>query len=109
MLSDVLADDIVFKPPTYWKTREGKPTAMLLLGNVIEIFENFEYHREWIDGDNWALEFSANIGELSLKGVDLMHVEDGVITELEVLIRPPSAVEALKVEMGKRLAALGMM
>ena len=108
LLDEVLAEDITFRPPTYWKERQGKAVTKLLLSNVVEIFEDFEYRRQWIDGDEWALEFSARIGDLHLKGIDLMHLEDGEIVELEVLIRPPTAVEALKNEMGRRLTELGM-
>jgi hypothetical protein len=106
-LGDLLADDVTFRPPTYWKTRHGKPITMLILSTVVEIFENFEYHRQWIDGDDWALEFSARIGGLALKGVDLIRLERGKIVDFEVLVRPPNAVDALRQEMAARLAALG--
>lgn len=106
-LGDLLADDIAFRPPTYWKARNGRPTTMLILSTVMEILEDFEYHRQWIDNNNWALEFSARIGDLQLKGVDLIRLEDGKIVELEVIIRPPNAVVALGTEMGNRLTGLG--
>ncbi len=106
-LDELLADDVTFRPPTYWKTRNGKPVTMLILSSVMEIFEDFEYHRQWIDDNDWALEFTARIGDLALKGVDLITLQDGKITDLEVVIRPPNAVDALRHEMGIRLAALG--
>lgn len=107
LLDDLLDEDITFRPPTYWKNREGKPLAMLILSSVMDIFEDFEYHRQWIDGNDWALEFSARIGDLVLKGVDLIRIQDGKIVDFEALIRPPNAVSALRQEMGERLAALG--
>ncbi len=107
LLTDLLADDITFHPPTYWKVREGRPTTMLLLSTVMQVFEDFEYHRQWIHSDSWALEFSARIGDLELKGVDLMQIEDDRIVDLEVLIRPPNAIVALRNQMGERLAAFG--
>lgn len=106
-LDDLLDDHVSFRPPTYWKTRIGKPITMLILSSVMEIFEDFEYQRQWIDGGNWALEFSARIGDLALKGVDLIRVENNKIVDLEVLIRPPNAINALRHEMVTRLAALG--
>ncbi len=106
-LDDLLHENVTFRPPTYWKNREGKPVTMLILSTVMDIFEDFEYHRQWIDDDNWALEFTARIGDLELKGVDLIRLEDGKIVDFEVLIRPPNAVSALRHEMGERLAALG--
>ncbi len=106
-LDDLLDDNVSFRPPTYWKTRIGKPVTMLILSSVMEIFEDFEYRRQWIDGENWALEFSARIGDLTLKGVDLIRIENNKIVDLEVLIRPPNAINALRHEMITRLAALG--
>ncbi|MDH5422147.1 MAG: nuclear transport factor 2 family protein [Acidimicrobiia bacterium] len=106
-LDELLADDVTFRPPTYWKTRSGKPVTMLILSSVMEIFEDFEYHRQWINENDWALEFTARIGDLGLKGVDLITLQDGKITELEVVIRPPNAVEALRQEMAVRLATQG--
>ena len=106
-LDDLLDDNVSFRPPTYWKTRIGKPITMLILSSVMEIFEDFEYRRQWIDGGNWALEFSARIGDLALKGVDLIRLENNKIVDLEVLIRPPNAINALRHEMVTRLAALG--
>lgn len=106
-LDELLADDVTFRPPTYWKTRSGKPLTMLILSSVMEIFEDFEYHRQWINENDWALEFTARIGDLALKGVDLITLQDGKITDLEVVIRPPNAVDALRHEMSVRLAALG--
>ncbi len=106
-LDNLLDDNVSFRPPTYWKTRIGKPITMLILSSVMEIFEDFEYRRQWIDGENWALEFSARIDDLALKGVDLIRVENNKIVDLEVLIRPPNAINALRHEMVTRLAALG--
>lgn len=106
-LDNLLDDNVSFRPPTYWKTRIGKPITMLILSSVMEIFEDFEYRRQWIDGENWALEFSARIGDLALKGVDLVRLENNKIVDLEVLIRPPNAINALRHEMVTRLAALG--
>ncbi len=56
-----------------WKPTPDRFPTFVLLANVIEIFEDFAYHRQLIDGNNWALEFSANIGDLSLKGSDLIE------------------------------------
>ncbi len=105
LLDDLLADDVTFRSPAYWKPRTGKSITLLILSVVMGVFEDFEYHRQWIDENDWALEFTARIGNLALKGVDLITLQDGKITDLEVVIRPPNAVDALRREMGIRLAA----
>ena len=106
-LDQLLDDHITFSSPAYWKPRTGKPTTLLILSAVMEIFEDFKYRRQWIHENDWALEFTARIGDLGLKGVDLITLQDGKITELEVVIRPPNAVETLRQEMAVRLATQG--
>jgi hypothetical protein len=52
------------------------------------------------------LEFSARVGERSLKGVDIIAFDaDGLIADFEVMVRPFNAMQALGQEMGARLAA----
>ena len=76
---------------------------------MIQVFGEFRYHRQFVAGDSAALEFSAYIGDLSLKGIDLIRLgDDGRIVDFEVMIRPANALLALGEEMGKRLAAQGI-
>ena len=72
---------------------------------VVQIFENFRYHRTFIAGSHdAALEFAANIGKWQLKGVDLIKFNDaGEMIEFEVMIRPIKALQALGEEMGNRI------
>jgi hypothetical protein len=103
LLADVLADDVEFHSPAYWKARRGPLEAMIVLGAVATVFEDFRYEREWIDGRDWALEFAARIGDLQLKGVDLIRLDEGrCIARLEVMVRPPNAIAALREAMEQR-------
>ena len=106
ILSDLLADDVVFRSPVAFQPYSGKAVVFFILSNVIQVFENFKYHREFYteDGVNVVLEFSANIGEKQLKGIDMIHFnESGKIIEFEVMIRPKSALEVLALHMGQRM------
>ena len=73
-LNDLLADDVIFRSPVAFKPYEGKHVVFFILTNVIQVFENFTYHREFYteDGENVVLEFSANVSEKSLKGIDMV-------------------------------------
>ena len=44
----------------------------LILNTVLQVFEDFVYHRELVsaDGLNVVLEFSAKVGGRELKGID---------------------------------------
>src|SRR3569833_222508 len=81
----------------------------VVLGTVIQVFEDFTYHRELFtdDGLSVVLEFSARVGDRQLKGIDLIRFDDdGKIVEFEVMVRPMSGLQALGAEMGKRLGHL---
>jgi hypothetical protein len=105
-LDDLLADDIRFRSPLYWKPLEGKAMAIRILSTVIQVFQDFRYERELIQDQTWFLEFRARIGELDLKGIDLIQLNDaGKIQEFEVMIRPVNALQTLGQEMARRLVA----
>ena len=104
-LQEFLAEDVVFRSPYVWRPYHGRQAAWLILSTVLDVFQEFTYHRELIDGDNWALEFSARVGERSLKGIDLIRFDgDGRIIEFEVFVRPFNGLQALGEEMARRLA-----
>lgn len=112
-LSGIIHPDAVFRSPMVYKPYHGRDTLVFVLSQVIEIFEDFTYHRELMsdDGRSAFLEFTANIGDKSLKGLDLITFDAaGKITEFEVLIRPMSGLMALAEQMaeqmGKRMAGV---
>jgi len=104
-LQAMLAEDVVFRSPFVWRPYLGRQAAWLILSTVLDVFQAFAYHRELVDGDNWALEFSARVGDLSLKGIDLIRLDgDGRIVEFEVFVRPFNGLQALGAVMAQRLA-----
>ena len=108
ILNELLAEDVVFRSPVAYNPYPGKQVVSFILTNVIQIFENFTYHREFYseDGLNVVLEFSANVGEKKLKGIDMIQFyQQGQIIDFEVMLRPKSGLEALAAQMGQRMAA----
>ena len=106
-LNDLLADEVVFRSPVAYKPYEGKQVVFFILTNVIQVFEDFTYHREFYteDGENVVLEFSENVSGKSLKGIDMIRFnEQGKIIDFEVMIRPMSGLAALAEQMGIRIA-----
>ncbi|MDR7015444.1 nuclear transport factor 2 family protein [Acinetobacter sp. 3657] len=107
ILNDLLSDDVVFRSPVAHKPYGGKQVVFFILSNVIQVFQDFTYHREFYtdDGESVVLEFSANVSGKSLKGIDMIRFdEQGKITDFEVMIRPMSGLAALAEQMGARLA-----
>ena len=106
ILNELLAEEVVFRSPVAFQPYPGKQLVFFILTNVIQVFEKFTYHREFIseDGNNVVLEFSANVGDKKLKGVDMIQFnEEGQMIDFEVMIRPKSGLEALAVQMGQRM------
>lgn len=106
ILSELLADDVVFRSPVAFKPYEGKQVVFFILNNVIQVFENFTYHREFFTEDEQSvvLEFSAVVSEKKLKGIDMIRFnEQGQIVEFEVMIRSLSGLQALAAQMGERI------
>lgn len=105
LLAPLLAEHIVFRSPFVQSPIPGRPATLLVLTTVVQIFENFRYHRTFVAGTHdAALEFSANIGKWQLTGIDLIKFDEaGEMTEFEVMIRPVKALQALGEEMGNRI------
>src|SRR2546421_3889923 len=72
-LDELLADNVVFRSPFLWKPKGGREVLKIVLSTAAQVFQDFTYHRELSDGTSYALEFSARVGEFSLKGVDLIR------------------------------------
>lgn len=107
-LPTLLANDAQFRSPAVFKPYSGAPVVNLILNTVLQVFEEFEYHRQFAtpDGLNAVLEFKAKVGDKAIHGIDMIRFnEAGQITDFEVMIRPLSALQALAAEMGSRLAA----
>jgi hypothetical protein len=105
LLASLLSEHIVFRSPFVQSPIPGREATLLVLTTVVQIFENFRYHRSFVAGSHdAALEFSANIGKWQLKGIDLIKFnETGEMVEFEVMIRPIKALQALGDEMGNRI------
>ncbi|CAH0352497.1 nuclear transport factor 2 family protein [Aquabacterium sp. CECT 9606] len=107
-LPTILNDTAVFRSPMAFKPYVSAAAVNLILNTVMKVFTQFEYHRTLVaeDGLNVVLEFSAMVGDKSLKGIDMIRFDEaGLIVDFEVMVRPLNGLQALGAEMGARLAA----
>ncbi|MGH1371489.1 MAG: nuclear transport factor 2 family protein [Cellvibrionaceae bacterium] len=108
LLNDLLAEDVEFHSPTVWAPKKGRDITAYILQMVSGIFEDFEYHREWIDGGSFALEFSAMVGDKKIKGIDLIRFnEEGKIVHFEVMMRPINGLQLMFEKMTQHLKDAG--
>jgi hypothetical protein len=108
ILQTLMTEECVFHSPFLWKPKPGRAKAMMALSAASQVFENFVYHRQLTDGSSVVLEFSANVGAMSLKGIDLIRFNtEGKIVEFEVMIRPFKGLQALAEAMTKQLMKQG--
>ena len=69
LLTPLLSEHIVFRSPFVQSPIPGRAATLLVLTTVVQIFENFRYHRSFIAGPHdGALEF-ADIGGKFQRGV----------------------------------------
>ena len=99
--AELLADDVVFTSPVAFKPYPGKAITAAILRGVSRVFTDFHYLREIDDGPHSALIFEAKVGDVTVNGCDFITVNDeGLISELTVMVRPLKAAHALADAMG---------
>jgi hypothetical protein len=101
----LLHPDCTFNSPAVFRAYEGKDATAFVLRAVVDVFEDFAYIDELVGGDTHGLVFTARVGDKSLTGWDYLRMEDGLIREFTVMVRPLSALQALVAEMSARLGA----
>lgn len=107
--SELFAEDVTFRSPFVHTPYEGLDAIKFILGNVVEVFENFGYIGHTETDDLAVLMFKANVGDRELQGVDILtYNSEGKIAEMTVMVRPMTGLQAVADQMGKRLEALGI-
>ena len=107
-LPSIVDADAVFRSPVANTPYASRQAVVLALNTAYQVFENFAYHRQLAsdDGLSVVLEFSANVGDKQLKGIDFIRFNDaGKIVDFEVMVRPLSGLQALGEAMGARIGA----
>jgi hypothetical protein len=103
-IEELFAEDVVFRSPVVFKPYEGRDAVAMLLGAVVQVFEDFRYTDQVETDDAAALAFSARVGDRELDGIDFLNFDsDGRINRMAVYVRPMSGVNALAEAMQRKL------
>ena len=106
LVSEAFAEDVTFRSPVVYKPYEGRDALSVLLGAVVQVFQDFRYTDQIEQGDTAMLVFEARAGEREVQGVDILRFNDeGKISELIVMVRPMSGMHSLADEMKQMLDA----
>jgi hypothetical protein len=108
-LDEVLADDAVFHSPVVHTPQQGKALTKLYLSAAIMVLGNADFHyvREVIGESDAVLEFTCEIDDIQINGVDMIHFDaEGRIDDFKVMVRPLKAVNLLHRLMAKMLGSL---
>ena len=108
-LVSALAPDVVFRSPVVYRPYEGREITARILEAVTRVFDDFEYVRRFEAEEGAALIFKARVGDREVDGLDLLRFDDeGLVSELTVMVRPMSGVQALAAAMGEELERQGV-
>jgi hypothetical protein len=99
-----LAPEVVFNSPVKHRPFEGREAVAVVLGAVIETFEDFRYTDELSAAGMSALIFRARVGDRELEGIDVLRFDDdGLIADFTVMVRPLTGAIALAEAVGEKL------
>jgi hypothetical protein len=106
---ELFAEDIVFHSPVTFHPFIGRDTVTRLLGEVVQVFEDFRYTDELLTEGAHALIFRASVADKEIEGVDLLRMNaQGEIADFTVLLRPLSGLVPFAQAMAERAAAAGL-
>ena len=107
-VSELFTEDVTFKSPVVFKPYEGREQLGMILGAVVQVFEDFRYVEQVETADTAVLMFEANVGDKAVQGVDVLRFSDsGQVRELIVMVRPMSGMHALAERMKAMLETAG--
>jgi hypothetical protein len=110
---DLFHEDAVFRSPVLFKPYEGRDRVLKVLGAAERVIagERFRYLHQLEDATDRVaiLEFATEVDGKQVEGIDkLTFDDDGLITEIKVMIRPASALQAVGARMAEEFQREGL-
>ena len=113
-LPELFHEDAAFRSPVLFKPYEGRDQVLKVLRaaeRVLAIGGAFRYVHQLEGPDDRVamLEFTTEVDGRQVEGIDkLTFDEDGLITELKVMIRPASALQLVGAKMAEEFPRVGL-
>jgi SnoaL-like domain len=112
--ADLFTENASFRSPVLFKPYEGRDQVVKVLRAAERVLARegeFRYVHQLEDlGDRVAiLEFATAVEGRQVEGIDkLTFDEEGMITELKVMLRPASALQVVGAKMAEAFAQVGL-
>ena len=108
LFEGLIAKDGVISSPAFWAPKGPRSYVMTILRAVSDAFDDFVYDKDWIDGKEIILEFTAQIGDTKMRGIDRITLnDDGHINHIEIMIRPVNALMVMAEQVANYVAKHG--
>ena len=106
-MAGLLHPDATFTSPAVFRPYQGRAAVLRVLTAATQTIEDFAYTGEAHGPGMDVLRFRGRVGQYQLEGVDIVTTgEDGLITDVTVMVRPLRGLEALVGGMQQALARL---
>jgi hypothetical protein len=107
LLSDLLADEVVFRSPAVFAPQEGKALTSTYLSAALKVLgPSLRYVSQWQDDASAVLEFEADLDGTYVQGVDILRWNaEGKLVSFTVMVRPLRGLQKLVDLMASQLTA----
>ena len=104
-LNFIIHEEAVFYSPIVFTPQKGKKLVLKYLTAAVNVFKEswFKYINELKSKDQVYAEFSASLKGIEINGIDYIRVENNLIKEFKVFLRPLKGIEVVWLEMKKAL------
>jgi hypothetical protein len=112
--TELFREDAVFRSPILFKPYEGRDRVLRVLQaaeRALGVGGSFRYVHQLEDPNDRVavLEFVTEVDGKQVEGIDkLTFDEEGRITELKVMLRPASGLQAVGARMAEELPRVGL-
>jgi hypothetical protein len=113
-VAELFREDAVFRSPVVFRPYEGRERVLKVLQAAERVLGSegrFRYVHQLENAEERVaiLEFATVVDGKEVEGIDkLTFDEDGLITELKVMLRPASALQAVGARMAAEFERLGV-
>ena len=110
----LFSEDAAFRSPVLFKPYEGRDQVVKVLHaaeRVLGLGGEFRYVHQLEDAEDRVaiLEFATVVDGKQVEGIDKLTFDDnGMITELKVMIRPASALQLVGAKMAEEFPKVGL-